>query len=266
VRATLLVLALGTCEHTLAVEETGAVAGTHGPTEVPMIAVEAPPPPAESGPFWQPTEARRAVPILRSDAPSMRYAALDRDACLRELGRRGVSFVLAEPTTGVMAPVRLRGALAGGVTIHSMLGPAERARAPLEIFDCRLVLALDDFSAMVAKRGIVEMIHLSGYRPRSQFGCTPKYDGKQHCAALAVDIAAFKRSDGSVLSVERDFHGRVGLSTCTARPAPNELWSIVCDAADRGLFNVILSPNYNAQHFNHLHVEVTPQAAWMLVP
>jgi hypothetical protein len=241
---------------------------------MPVFVVPSPAPggPAESGAFWEPTATRRAVPILRGDAPSMRYAALDRAACESELGRRNVPFLAVDATPGVLAPVRLRGPLGvrpdapGGVTLHSGLPPAERERAPMEIFDCRLVLALDDFAAMLAPRGVVEMIHLSAYRSRAQHGCTPKYDGKQHCGGLAVDIATFKRKDGSTLIVDRDFHGKVGQSTCTTHPAPNELWSFVCDAADRGLFNVILSPNYNAQHHNHLHVEVTPDAAWMLVP
>jgi hypothetical protein len=266
VRATLMAIACSagmTCE--TAVREDAVV--VHAPLEQPAVVQPAVQPVAlESGPFWQPVQGPHAVPILRSDAPNMRYAALDQATCERELTQRNVAFVRAEPMTGVMAPVRLRGPMTGGVTIHSLLPPSQREHAAMEVFDCRLVLALDDFSSMISKRGIVEMIHLSAYRPRSQFGCTPKYDGKQHCGALAVDIASFKRADGSTLSVEKDFHGRVGLSTCTTHPAPNELWSIVCEAADRGIFNVILSPNYNAQHFNHLHVEVTPQAAWMLVP
>ncbi len=246
---------------------------------LPVASAPPPAPAASGGPFWEPTDTGRAVPILRDDAPNVRYAAMDAASCEAELGKRGVPFVRAEPTPGVLAPVRLRGPLgvtapfgpsaapsartSGGVTIHSMLPVAQRAHAPMEIFDCRLVLALDDFSAMLAKRGVVEMIHLSAYRPRKQFGCTKKYDGKQHCGALAVDIAEFKRKDGTSLVVQRDFHGKVGEPTCPSRP--NELWSIVCDAADRAIFNVMLTPNFNAQHFNHVHVEITPDAGWMLI-
>jgi len=233
------------------------------PSALVAPVASAAPPPSESGPFWEPIPTGRAVPILRSDAPNMRYAAMDRASCEAELVRRRVPFVRAEETPGVLAPVRLQGPFASGVSIHSMLPPAERVHAAMEIFDCRLVLALDDFAAMLAPRGVVEMIHLSAYRPRKQFGCTKKYDGKQHCAALAVDIAEFRKKDGTALVVQRDFHGRVGEPTCPSRP--NELWSIVCDAADRALFHVMLTPNFNAQHFNHVHVEITPDAGWMLV-
>ncbi len=242
------------------------VAVVHAPVEPPPVVVTPATPvaPAETGPFWEPDPTgAHAVPILRSDAPNEHYAAMDKATCEAELTKRNVPFAIGEPTLGVLAPVRLRGPLSGGVTIHSPLPASQRDRSPMEIFDCRLVLALDDFSAALAKRNVVEMIHLSAYRPRSQHGCTTKYDGKQHCGALAVDISEFRRKDGSTLNVQRDFHGKIGSSTCPARP--NELWTIVCDAADKATFNVMLTPNFNAQHFNHVHVEVTPDAAWMLV-
>jgi hypothetical protein len=148
-----------------------------------------------------------------------------------------------------------------------------RERSPGEIFDCRLLLALDDFAAFASQRGVVQMLHISAYRPKSANGCTAKYPGLQHCAALAVDIAQFKLADGTTWNVQRDFHGQVGWPTCgptaghptPASPEAKSLWSLVCDAADRAFFNVMLTPNYNAAHFNHVHVEVTPDAQWMLI-
>jgi hypothetical protein len=255
-----------TCE-TEVHEQTTVV---HAPVEVPPPARTAAPLPSatavetESGPFWEPDPTgQHAVAILRNDAPNMHYAAMDQATCEGELRKRNVAFIAAGATPGVLAPLRLRGALSGGVTIHSLLPATARDTAAMEIFDCRLVLALDDFSGALAKRGVTEMIHLSAYRSRANNGCTPKYDGKQHCGALAVDIAEFRRRDGSSLNVQHDFHGKIGQPTCPARP--NELWSIVCDAADKATFNVMLTPNYNAQHFNHVHVEITPDAEWMLV-
>ncbi len=259
-----VVCVLGTCE-TRPPPNTEERAVVHAPVEIPTTLAEpAPTAQVSTGPFWEPDPTgQHAVAILREDAPNVHYAAMDKATCEAELSRRHVPFVEAAPTLGVMAPVRLRGPLAGGVTIHSLLTPAEREKAAMEIFDCRLVLALDDFSGAVSKRGVVEMIHLSAYRPRAQFGCTAKYDGKQHCGGLAVDIAELRRKDGTTLNVQRDFHGKIGSATCPSRP--NELWTIVCDAADKATFNVMLTPNFNAQHFNHLHVEVTPDAGSMLV-
>ncbi|MBX3193303.1 MAG: extensin family protein [Labilithrix sp.] len=199
------------------------------------------------------------------------YARLDRLSCEAELGRRGIAWARANETPGVLAPVRLRGPLAG-VSVHSGLPAAQRERSHNEIVDCRLVLALHDFAAIVASRGVVEMIHMSAYRPQSENGCTPRYVGKQHCAALAIDVGYFKRSDGTTLNVEKDFHGRIGQATCSGYAAPqpptpiaSELWGWVCEAARRRIFNVILTPNHDAQHKNHFHLEIMPDAEWMMI-
>jgi hypothetical protein len=151
-----------------------------------------------------------------------------------------------------------------------MLPPAARPHSRAELVDCRLALSLDDFAGALAERGIVEVRTLSAYRTRAESGCTYKYDGEQHCAALAVDVGSFKRRDGTVLDVERDFHGRIGMLTCRegAHPQPEtpearELWDIACGAAGKN-FLVVLTPNWNAQHKNHLHLELTTHD-WVLV-
>jgi hypothetical protein len=202
-------------------------------------------------------------------SPVSDYARLDRDACEAELGKRQIAFTRAEDTPGVRAPVRVTGPL-HGVGVHSPLPPAQRAKSRADLVDCRLVLSLDDFAATLAPRGIVEMIHMSAFRTRAEGGCTPKYDGEQHCAALAVDVSLFKRSDGTTLNVDRDFHGKIGTLTCQngahpdpETPAAKELWEIACAAAGK-TFSVILTPNWNAQHKNHLHLELHPHE-WVLV-
>jgi hypothetical protein len=222
-------------------------------------------------PVYRPDSEGRPTEILRDDAPNRRYASMAAAACEIELVRRGVPFVRGEATPGVAAPIRLRGPLRG-VSIHSALNAAARESSPMEIFDCRLVLALDDFAALANTRGITEMVHFGAYRPKSAHGCTPKYDGLQHCGGLAVDVGSFRRSDGTAWSVEKDFHGKIGTATCgstahplSSTPASQGLWSLVCDSAARGIFHVILTPNHNQEHFNHLHLEVTPGADWMLI-
>ena len=195
-------------------------------------------------------------------SPVLTYAALGRDACEAELGKRGIAFQRAEDVSGVRAPVRLTGPL-HGVSVHSPLPVAQRAKSHADLIDCRLALALDDFAATLTARGIVELVHLSAYRSSKQFGCTAKYPGEQHCAALAVDVGSFTKKDGTKLVVERDFHGKVGTLTCaTDRAPPNELWDIACAAAGKQ-FQVILTPNWNAEHHNHFHLELTTHE-WVL--
>jgi len=189
-------------------------------------------------------------------SPLLAYAALDREACEAELKRRSIPFVRAEDVAGVRAPVRITGLLRG-VSVHSPLPVAQRMKSRADLVDCRLAIALDDFAATLVPRGIVEIVHLSAYRSSKEGGCTVKYPGEQHCAALAVDVASFTRKDGTKLVVERDFHGKVGSLTCaTGAPPPNELWDIACAAAGKQ-FQVILTPNWNAEHRNHFHLELT---------
>ena len=208
------------------------------------------------------------VPQNPALTPAMRYGNLDRTACEAELHRRQIVFSSVAQARGVLAPVRLSGAL-HGVTYHSTLPASQRTTSPYEILDCRLVLALDDFSAILAKHDVVEVVHFSVYRPPSP---TFSQIGRQHDGALAIDAGWFKRKDGSVLQVERDFHGRIGAGTCGPGTGPfpvtaeaSELRSIVCEAADAHLFNVELTPDYNWQHRNHFHLEVTPAVRWFLV-
>jgi hypothetical protein len=76
-----------------------------------------------------------------------------------------------------------------------------------------------------------------------------------------------------VLSVLKDFHGRLGSTQCTSvapPPAPDdrgarELHALVCEAAQARIFNSILTPNYNPEHRNHFHLELTPDVDWFML-
>ena len=203
--------------------------------------------------------------------PAVKYAALDAAACVTELARRQIGFTKVADARGVLAPVRLDGGL-HGVSYHSAISVSQRATSPYEIFDCRLVLALDDFATLLAKHDIVEVIHMSVYRPPSQRGWTTGRIGQRHDGALAIDAGRFIKRDGTVLDVEKDFHGRIGSKTCGSDTGPNpatpaavELRQIVCESTDAHLFNVALTPDYNWQHRNHFHLEVTARVTWFLV-
>jgi hypothetical protein len=203
------------------------------------------------------------------DSPAQRYAQLDRTACEAELTKRAVPFKSEAETRGVLAPIRLTGPM-HGVTFHSPLPPEKRAVQPWDILDCRLVLALDDFSQILAAHDVVDVTHFSVYRPPIlKKGVST---ARQHGGALAIDAAIFTKKDGSKLQVEKDFHGRIGAKTCGtgAGPAPvtpeaTALRDIACTAADQRLFNVLLTPDYNWAHRNHMHLEVTPAASYFLV-
>jgi hypothetical protein len=211
------------------------------------------------------------TPADPTTTPAFRYAQLDRAECEAELARRAIPFTRVEEARGVLAPVRLAGPV-GGVTYHTGLPAEQRATSPNEVFDCRLVLALDDFGAILAQHGVVEVIHMSGWRPPRARSWPAGKLGTRHDGALALDAGTFIRKDGTRLDVEKQFHGRIGAKTCgpgtgpsPATPEALELRSIACEAADAHLFQVELTPDYNWPHRNHFHLEVTPNVKWFLV-
>jgi hypothetical protein len=213
--------------------------------------------------------AKNHIVATDTGSPVYHYAQLTADACYAELDARHIAYEKAE-ARGVLAPVRL-GAPLHGVTYRSEASAAARATSPYEITDCRLVLALDDFAAILEQHGIVEVRHYSIYRPPANKWPEDKIAG-QHNGALALDAGKFVTGDRTVLSVDRDFHGAIGAVTCgpkahprVASPAATELRAILCEAVDAKLFNVVLTPNHNRPHHNHFHLEVMAGVAWFLV-
>lgn len=236
-----------------------------------VLAIACAAPPTSAG-FGAPSVAPPSGPYLLPPrrVPALQYAGMARSGCEAELTRRGIAFRRVDEARGVLEPVRLDGAL-HGVTYHTALTASQRVTSPWEIVDCRLVLALDDFSAQLAAHGIVDVLHFSMYRPPSRQWPAER-TASRHPGGLAIDVASFLKSDGTNLVVERDFHGRIGSTTCGAGTGPHpsslealELRRIVCDAADAKLFNVELTPDFNWAHRNHLHLEVTVGSQWFYV-
>jgi hypothetical protein len=205
-----------------------------------------------------------ALSPSRETPIASRYASLDRASCETELRRRGIAFQRLDEARGVIAPLRLTGPLFG-VTFRSNLPPAKARQSPYDIYDCRLVLALEDFARILSRYGIVEVVHMSVYRPVSPK--TPlRGPGRRHSGALAIDAAFFKTRDGRTLTVEKDFQPRrIGARPCPAPADASELRHIACEAGHARLFNVLLTPDFNWAHRNHFHLEVTAGVRWTLI-
>lgn len=129
-----------------------------------------------------------------------------------------IPFSRVDSARGVLAPVRLRGPV-GGVVYRSQVAERNRATSPYEIFDCRLVLALDDLSKLLQKMDVSEVIHYSAYRPPPRRGWVPGRVGSRHSSGvLALDIGRLVKRDGTSLDVEKHFHGRIGAPAAAAAP------------------------------------------------
>jgi hypothetical protein len=209
--------------------------------------------------------------------PSTRYAAMGAPECTAELSRRGIAFTPEPRAPGVLVPVRLPKDV-GGVVYRTEIAPHLRGGNPFDVFDCRLVLALHDFSKVLRSHDIEEVLIFSAWRPPGKRWPEGKIAAR-HPGALAIDayrfgkkIAAGKASR-EWLDVEKQFRGTLGAPPCGAdaarrvpsTPESRELRSIACEAADQHFFTAILTPNYNRAHRNHFHLEVTPEVQWYLV-
>lgn len=184
-------------------------------------------------------------------------------ACLELLAAREVGFEPVDPedASGVEAPIRLAGPI-GGVS----LGSPSRAWNN-EVYDCRLVLALLAWSSELAEAGVVRIDHASSYRPGARVSSGAP---SGHAAGLAVDISRLHRADGSVLDVlELWSSAERGADPCgDGHDDPDDLAtlrSLVCGAAAAELFQVVLTPHFDATHRNHVHLEVRPDVEWSYV-
>ena len=203
-------------------------------------------------------------------APASRYAALSPEACDAELVARAIPHERLGPTRGVAAPIRLTGPISG-VTFRTLLPEKLRARSPYEIFDCRLLLSLDDLAKQLFAARVIEVFHYSAYRPPPA-GWAEGPFGLRHDGGLAIDVAYFRNADGTALNVERDFAPRAGERPCTPGPIPKDatvpslaLRKLVCDAFESQLFHLSLTPDYDRIHRDHFHLEVTPGASTFVV-
>jgi len=128
------------------------------------------------------------------------------------------------------------------------------------LLDCRLALALDDLTRVLAKHHVVGISVGNFHRPRARLSKRVK---SQHHYGLAADIVSFSLDDGRTLLVERDWQSDIGAPVCgpeaTLRVPTDEavrLRNLVCDVARQKLFHHMLSPSYDAAHREHLHWDI----------
>ncbi|MET0248315.1 MAG: extensin family protein, partial [Sphingobium sp.] len=76
-------------------------------------------------------------------------------------------------------------------------------------------------------------------------------DFSEHATANAIDIAAFTLADGRRISVVTDWTGE-GKDAAFLRAVRDG----ACD-----LFSTVLSPDYNAAHRDHLHLDQAERGA-----
>lgn len=105
--------------------------------------------------------------------------------------------------------------------------------------------SLQPAAQAVFGQAVIRVDHLGSFACRNMYN---RAEGRlsQHASANALDIAGFRLADGRTISVLKDWPGQ-GDSARFLRQVRDS----ACDD-----FNVVLSPDYNAAHRNHFHLDM----------
>jgi hypothetical protein len=220
----------------------------------PTFNTEPPPRPAPPSP----PEASPPLALPRRVDPAP--LAADR-RCLRMLRDRGVDFVSSRPVRGVRTPVEIVGRLDGARLIPRV------ARPPL--MDCELALALVEMGPVFRSLGITGLSFSGAYDYRTIRG---SHRLSAHAHGLAIDVHAVETRSGD-LDVAADYPrdrarwrglepGPTALAQCLGRPkvrAGRVLRALACRLRGHPAVRVLLTPDDNADHANHLHIETYPE-------
>ncbi len=132
------------------------------------------------------------------------------------------------------------------------------AAGPRDIYmACRLSLALHALGELLTEHEIDAAEHLGVFNCRLIGGSN---DLSEHGWARAIDLSAFTYNDGTRCVVEDDWFGLEGEpDTLCGQLLQDLAWEMF----NRQIFNIVLTPDFNAAHFNHFHVDLTPDAHFL---
>ena len=171
-------------------------------------------------------------------------AGADPAACRAVLRQGGLEFAEVTPQQAGFC------ALHDALRIESGQAPLFPADAPMT---CKEALAVSLWERQVVQpaafdelgQAVVRIDHFGSYACRRQYG---KQAGpvSEHATANALDVSAFQLADGTQISVARDWKD--------AGPRGRFLRRV----RDGGckVFLTTLSPDYNAEHHDHLHLDM----------
>lgn len=175
-------------------------------------------------------------------APPPRMPPVSGGDCFARLNAGGVRFDALDATRGVVNPILVKSDL-GGIRYVPTGG------LPL-LVDCRFALTLMQLGPMLRELGVSAM-HYSGayvYRMSSKGRLS------LHANGLAIDVHEVT-VHGEQLSVKKAFVKGLGDSCESNFPPLNR---VACHLKRSGVFREMLTPDYNADHHDHLHLAITP--------
>ena len=119
---------------------------------------------------------------------------------------------------------------------------------------CELASAIMKMMAIAKALNIAEIHHIGTYNCRVIAGTTTI---SQHGYGRAIDIGGVKMKTGEVYTVLDHWEKGVAAPKTAAGKV---LYDLAHALHDQRVFNIILTPEFNAAHANHLHVDLTPNS------
>lgn len=181
------------------------------------------------------------------------------DSCRDWLDHYGIAYTVGPANQGVADPITVATPI-NGMPFRYLGNTAVRPRF---FMDCTLARSLVRAAPHWRSRGIVEVQDIGVYNYRCIGSGTPPdcpQGMSQHAYAKAIDLARFVHADGTTYTVETDWvidpdGGTCGAATEDAKDS--WLHQVICALKSDEVWNIVLTPNYNASHRDHFHVDLT---------
>jgi hypothetical protein len=187
--------------------------------------------------------------------------------CLEKLDAIGQPYTRGPATPGIDNPVTLT------LPVNGLPFTFVGSSAPRDtwLMDCELALAVWRMADLLKEGGVAAVTDYGIYNYRcvdaAESPPCPTSGLSIHALGLAIDVAGLTTSDGARYSVATDWVVDSLPSdgnTCTVTPAEGEnnqtLHALLCQLYAASVFHVLLTPNYNADHRNHWHLDIGPAA------
>ena len=175
----------------------------------------------------------------------------DTGACKALLDRAGVDYVALKPggadQCAYADAVRLRPDEDAILLAPAAVAPSCPVVAALKLWEWQVV---QPAAQRIYGQPVRSIRHFGSYSCRRLYGRS-QGDFSEHATADAIDIAAFQLKDGRQISVLGDWKGE-GKDAFFLR----EVRDGACD-----LFSTVLSPDYNAAHKDHFHLDQAERGA-----
>ena len=185
-------------------------------------------------------------------------AAPPKSACMLELDALDLSYAIAEvPPDSPESHPNLVCEISDPVylypPVHNVSWRYYSApdSAPV-LVSCEMALAIERLAALLESMGCVEFEHIGTYNCRVVSGTDTL---SQHSFATAIDQYGFDVTGLGYLTLLDDWEDNI-LPPLT--PGGQWLRTLADTRYADGIFNIILTPDYNAAHDNHFHVDLTP--------